>query len=129
MMHYFGNKRQGGFHVHSSQIIEGTFYELFDCWVIWSRNNFLPPGKTQYLKWYVNNTQYILSFCWNISLKTIPSCNTTSILSINSCKADGWWQYLKSIYSIFFLHVFKTFIHDIVGYVLSCIVTHQFYIV
>ena len=45
MMHYFGNKRQGGFHVHSSQIIEGTFYELFGFLVIWSRNNFL-PGNT-----------------------------------------------------------------------------------
>ena len=38
MMHYFGNKRQGGFHVHSSQIIEGTFYELFGFLVIWPRN-------------------------------------------------------------------------------------------
>ena len=80
MMHYFGNKRQGGFHVHSSQIIEGTFYELFGFLVIWPRN------KIQ------GNTSIILNIFFLLFehlTKNICSCNTTSILSINSCKADG----------------------------------------
>ena len=35
MLHEYCNKRQGGFHVQSSQIIEGTFYELGGCLVIY----------------------------------------------------------------------------------------------
>ena len=42
MLHEYCNKRQEGFHVHSSQIIEGTFYGLFGFLVIQSRSNFLP---------------------------------------------------------------------------------------